>query len=102
MKRTKKETRELYDEAFRYRAGLVGMLQICLCGFPLEQAATATGHEDFCPAHRYYVNSNTRAPSITMPTPAPGPLCPSCGFPTNVVGANCPDCQPALAIGGGR
>lgn len=39
------------DEAFRVRAGAIGLLQCCLCDYPLRQHATATFHDESCPAH---------------------------------------------------
>lgn len=38
------------EAAFRERAGMIGMLQSCLCLFPLARASTASGHEEWCPA----------------------------------------------------
>lgn len=38
-------------EAHRTRAGLIGLLECCRCTYPLVRHATATEHDERCPAH---------------------------------------------------
>ena len=48
MSRAKKALRE---EAYRVRAGAIGLLTCCSCTYPLEQHATSTFHALDCQAH---------------------------------------------------
>lgn len=47
-RQTKRQRR---DEAFRVRAGAIGLLTCCTCGYPLHPAPTSTGHAETCQAH---------------------------------------------------
>jgi hypothetical protein len=47
----KKTRRQLLEEAFRVRAGAIGLLTCCRCTYPLKQHETATFHAADCPAH---------------------------------------------------
>jgi hypothetical protein len=38
-------------DAFRVRAGAIGLLTCCRCEYPLKQYATSTRHHESCPAH---------------------------------------------------
>ena len=46
-----KTRRAVLDAAFRERARAIGILQCCLCAYPLELLPTSTGHAPDCPAH---------------------------------------------------
>jgi hypothetical protein len=37
-------------EAFRLRAGMIGILQSCLCDYPLGKYETPSGHDEVCPS----------------------------------------------------
>lgn len=38
------------EQAYRERAGMIGMLSSCLCAFPLVIVPTPSGHEPWCPS----------------------------------------------------
>lgn len=42
--------RALREAAYRERAGIIGVLQSCLCAMPLRRAETDSGHADWCPS----------------------------------------------------
>lgn len=42
------------DAAFRMRAGMIGVLQSCLCDYPFETYTTESGHHEKCPATRVF------------------------------------------------
>ncbi len=47
--------RKRMDAAHRLRAGMIGVLQSCLCDYPLETYPTSSGHDaSVCPAHRVF------------------------------------------------
>lgn len=43
--------RQRLDEAFRVRAGAIGLLACCTCEYPLHPAPTSSGHAESCQAH---------------------------------------------------
>lgn len=47
----KRSERKLREEAYRARAGVIGIMTSCICTYPVEQEATSTGHSEFCPSH---------------------------------------------------
>ncbi len=51
-----KLTRALREKAFRTRAGMIGLLQSCLCGYPLLEADTISKHEEWCPSHMLHLS----------------------------------------------
>jgi hypothetical protein len=48
--------RKRMDAAFRLRAGMIGVLQSCLCDYPLERYATSSGHHESCSGHRIFLS----------------------------------------------
>lgn len=48
---TRLRSRRRMDAAFRLRAGMIGVLQSCLCDYPLEAYPTSSGHHAGCPSH---------------------------------------------------
>jgi hypothetical protein len=53
---TKLKGRKRLDAAFRVRQGMAGVLQCCLCDYPLERYDTKSGHTEACPAHGMFVS----------------------------------------------
>lgn len=56
------------EKAFRLRAGTIGMLQSCLCSFPIVQSDTTSKHEEWCPAHHLLLSYQRANPSRTIVT----------------------------------
>ncbi len=49
--------KQLHELAYRKRMGLVGVLQSCVCTWPLEiDETTGSGHASTCPAHFQLMN----------------------------------------------
>lgn len=62
--------------AFRERAGLIGALTSCVCGFPLVKYPTETQHEEVCPAHAvlmFYAQHAENVKELEALPPAMGP-----------------------------
>lgn len=47
----KRKDKELLDEAYRARAGMIGILGSCTCAYPLVAYPEKTQHAVECPAH---------------------------------------------------
>lgn len=45
------DRKELHSNAYRARAGVIGILQSCICAYPVVQEETSSGHSDACPSH---------------------------------------------------
>lgn len=41
---------KIRESAYRDRAGIIGVLQACLCGYPIRKAPTESEHELWCPS----------------------------------------------------
>lgn len=51
------QDKKLREAAFKARARETGMLQSCLCCYPLVKYDTPSGHDDtFCPAHGLWLS----------------------------------------------
>lgn len=48
--------RKRLGEAFKLRAGMIGMLQSCLCDYPLTSYTTPSAHSDQCPSHALFAS----------------------------------------------
>jgi len=44
--------RQLHETAYRKRMGMVGVLSVCICAFPVVKEETGTEHSKHCPAHQ--------------------------------------------------
>lgn len=51
-------TRALHELAYRNRMGIVGMLQQCICTWPLEIEPTLSGHHEACPTESHTRNGH--------------------------------------------
>jgi hypothetical protein len=54
--KAKTVSKKLLADAFRERAGMIGLLQSCLCAFPLVEASTDSKHEQWCPSHQLFLS----------------------------------------------
>lgn len=45
---TKLKGRKRMEAAYRLRAGMIGVLQSCICDYPLERYNTSSGHHERC------------------------------------------------------
>jgi hypothetical protein len=62
-------------EAFRVRAGMIAVLQSCLCTYPVENHDTETGHAFECPGHHHemkYRELEAMAAASAEPPPTKG------------------------------
>lgn len=50
-KRARRTDRVVLSEAYRVRAGAIGLLACCTCTFPIKQHATPTRHALDCQSH---------------------------------------------------
>ncbi|HEY1813034.1 MAG TPA: hypothetical protein VGG74_11875 [Kofleriaceae bacterium] len=76
--------------AFQYRAGVIGMLSCCICGYPVTRYETPTLHRDGCPAAAHIESQREvarRYPELAA-EPVDGPMCRICGC----VDGDCMNC----------
>ena len=62
--------KQKHARAFRMRAGMVGVLQACLCTYPIEIALTESEHQLWCPAHVTFMSLRQIAGNSTSTTSA--------------------------------
>jgi hypothetical protein len=60
-RRERAQSKALREEAFRVRAGMQAVIQMCLCCYPLVLAETESQHEDWCPAHETFLSMKSVA-----------------------------------------
>jgi hypothetical protein len=53
----KNPSKQLREEAYRARAGMIGELATCICTYPLEHFETTSGHHETCAAHAYHLST---------------------------------------------
>lgn len=84
MSRLDKKTLEA---AYRRRAGMIGTLHYCICGFPIVDYETSSRHAETCPAHIVLVARNDDRAHELVVDPY-GAMCRICGC----VDGDCANC----------